>query len=76
MPLLEGDKHLFSSQDVYDLMSCLQELIDESDESETISLEEKLINVRRALAHNLAEILIREGTKGNESGNSHQLGAY
>lgn len=59
VPLLEGGKGLFSSQDIYDLMSCLQELVDESSESVT----EKLKSIRTILAKNLAEALIREGTK-------------
>lgn len=67
VPLLEGERGLFSSQDIYDLMACLQELIDETSNKEVTCVAEKLRNVRSALARNLAEALIREGTKGTEN---------
>lgn len=61
LPLIENDKGIFSSEDIYDLMSGLEELTDDSDE---LNLpESKIIEVRHALGKNLAVALIKEGSK-------------
>lgn len=75
VPLLEKNKNLFSSQDIYDLMSCLQELSDNYSNSNVPTVIDKLKDIRSCLARNLAEALIREGTKGSATNKLLQITA-
>lgn len=74
LPLIENEKGVFSSEDIYDLMSSLEELMDDADELDLS--ENKIIRIRQALAKNLALALIREGSKGSSDVNSQQVSTY
>lgn len=69
LPLLEADQVIFSTEQTYELMRCLEELelsksLDQSLSKQLSSadLEEKLEAVRFALARNLARAIVEEGT--------------
>jgi len=66
VPYLTSDQALFSSEQVYQLLQCLQELVGDTTipEKHKIVLEEEETAIRLAIAKNLALSLIKEGDNG------------
>ena len=63
IPFLTADQVLFSSQQTYELMECLQELSRDSTlpTKQSLMLEEHELRLRLALAKNLGSALTKEG---------------
>jgi len=67
VPYLTSDEVLFTSEQTYQLLQCLEELVKDSSiqEKHRIVLEEEETAIRLAVAKNLALSLIKEGDNGS-----------
>lgn len=67
VPYLTSDEVLFTSEQTYQLLQCLEELVKDSSipEKHKIVLEEEETAIRLAIAKNLALSIIKEGDNGS-----------